>query len=222
MNMPRLPEPEYMDLPDEAAAYARADFRDVNAAFVERLLQLVPTHEEKSVVDLGTGPADIPLRLLTERPAWSVMGIDGSPAMLAIAHLAAFHVPVGSRLTLIRGDACRSPVSSQTFDIVVSNSILHHVSDPMLLWQEIRRLGKPGATVFLRDLRRPDNIETAQALVEQYAGGESPLLREEFYRSLLAAYTPAEVTDQLSRAGLQQLQVAVSSDRHLDVVGQLV
>ena len=60
-GMPRQPEPEYMDLPEEAAAYAEADFADVNEAFVERLLEHVGAREEELALDLGTGPGDIPL-----------------------------------------------------------------------------------------------------------------------------------------------------------------
>ena len=39
-HMPRQPEPEYMDDPAEAEAYAASDFSEVNQAFIDRLLEL--------------------------------------------------------------------------------------------------------------------------------------------------------------------------------------
>ena len=46
------------------------------------------------------------------------------------------------------------------------------------------------------------------------------MLKEDFYNSLLAAFTPAEVEDQLAAAGLS-LEIETISDRHLLVSGRL-
>jgi hypothetical protein len=58
----------------------------------------------------------------------------------------------------------------------------------------------------------------AKKIVAKNAGGESAILQEEFYRSLLAAYTVSEVRTQLKHAGLP-LSVTMVSDRHLDAWG---
>ncbi len=48
----------------------------------------------------------------------------------------------------------------------------------------------------------------------------SPLsCRQDFFNSLLAAYTVDEVHAQLARTGLGHLQVEAVSDRHLTVAG---
>ena len=101
------------------------------------------------------------------------------------------------------------------------NSIVHHITDTAALWAEIKRLARPGSLVFLRDLARPVSAQVARSIVEQHSGDESPLLREEFYRSLLSSYTVAEVREQLGRAGLDTLTVTMATDRHLDVFGRL-
>jgi ubiquinone/menaquinone biosynthesis C-methylase UbiE len=105
--------------------------------------------------------------------------------------------------------------------VVFSNSILHHLSDMQPFWAEIRRVSKPGAFVMLRDLARPDATQTAREIVRQYAAGESLLLQEEYFRSLLAAYTPEELRLQLAHADLPLLRVEMVSDRHVDVFGRL-
>ena len=67
------------------------------------------------------------------------------------------------------------------------------------LWREIRRLGSAGAWVLLRDLARPASLAHAAAIVQEYARHESVLLQEEFYRSLLAAYTPDEIAEVVAK-----------------------
>jgi len=67
-RMDRQPEPEAMDIPREAEAYALADFAEVNEAFVARLHELAGTRGNLLAADLGTGPGGIPLRLLRVRP----------------------------------------------------------------------------------------------------------------------------------------------------------
>jgi hypothetical protein len=61
----------------------------------------------------------------------------------------------------------------------------------------------------------------AREFVRKYCGNEPAVLRRDFYNSLLAAFTPAEVRRQLKRAGLRGLKVRVISDRHLLVAGRV-
>jgi len=219
--MPREPEPEWMDLAEEAEAYAQADFADVNQRFVERLVELAGPRESAEAVDLGTGPADIPIRLVRARPGWRVVAVDASGPMLDLARRDVDAAGLTGSVVLLQADAKAIPLPDAGFDVVFSNSILHHLNETDALWGQVRRLAGPGATVLLRDLARPPGPEQARKIVDEYAGDESALLQEEFYRSLLAAYTPDEVREQLDRAGLGGLEVAMVSDRHLDVFGHL-
>jgi ubiquinone/menaquinone biosynthesis C-methylase UbiE len=220
-RMARRAEPELMDLPEEAEAYARADFAAVNQAFVERLVELAGAREQAAVLDLGAGPGDIAIRLARRRPGWRIVAADAAQAMLDLARKAVDAAGLARQIELALVDAKATRLPEGSFDIVASNSLLHHVADPAALWRELRRLARPGATLLLRDLMRPASEAAASAIVQQYAGGESKLLQEEFHRSLLAAYTVEEVRDQLARAGLAGLSVAIITDRHLDVFGRL-
>jgi ubiquinone/menaquinone biosynthesis C-methylase UbiE len=220
-RLPRIPEPEVMSDAEEAAAYAAADFSAVNARFTARLLALAGRHRGLVVVDLGTGPAEIPARVARARPGWRVTAVDASAPMLQAARRNIRAARVGRAVRLVRADALRSDLPAGAFDIVISNSLLHHLPDPDALWKEIRRLGKPGALVFVRDLRRAPTRARARRIVAAYAQDEPLRLKESFYNSLLAAFTPAEIRAQLRRAGLGKLRIVLSSDRHVDVVGRL-
>ena len=219
--MKRQPEPELMDIDTEAEAYAVADFDDVNEVFVARLLDVVGPRECALAVDLGTGPGDIPLRVLRQRPKWQVVAGDAAFPMLRFGREAEKR---GRRCSVLwlQADAKVLPLREDCFDVVFSNSILHHITDVAPFWAGVKRVAKPGAILFLRDLFRPETPEAARSIVDKYAAEESDLLQEEFYRSLLSAYTPDEIRAQLARAGLSGLEVGPVTDRHLDIFGRLV
>jgi len=220
--MRRKPEPQYMDDLAEADAYAKADFTAVNEAFVDRLVDLVQAGPDDAVqaVDLGTGPGDIPIRIARRCPGWRLTGVDASKPMIAIARQASERAGTAGMLRWLIADAADTHLPDKSFDVVLSNSILHHVADPAAFWAEARRIAKPGAAWLLRDLFRPADENRARALVDQYAADESAILRQEYYRSLLSAYTAEELRRQLDAAGLQSLQVKIITDRHVDVFGR--
>ncbi|MFW6158185.1 MAG: class I SAM-dependent methyltransferase [Planctomycetota bacterium] len=227
--MARQPEPEYMADAAEAAAYAGADFSEVNQAFAERLVELGAEQgvaDDARAVDLGTGPGDIPLRVAALRPGWQIIAVDASKAMIELARQDARLGSDGShgrtpRVRFVVADAKSTGLPGHTFSVVFSNSILHHVNDTAALWAEVRRLAAPGALVLFRDLARPESPEAVRRIVDTYAADESDLLREEYYRSLLSSYTPGEIRRQLTAAGLDSLAVATATDRHVDVFGVL-
>ncbi len=112
------------------------------------------------------------------------------------------------------------PLRERSFEAVFSNSLLHHLADPLDLWREIKHLARPGAPVLVCDLVRPESREAAQRIVDEADCSDHPVLREDFYNSLLAAYTLDEVREQLGSTGLEQLESDRISERHLGVWGR--
>ena len=219
--MERIPEPEVMDDPAQALAYARADFSQVNQAFVDRFRAAFPKLTTGRVVDLGCGPADIPIRLVRAMPALHVTGVDASAAMLELARQAVAAAGLGNRITLVGGRLPGLPLPERGFDAVISNSLLHQLRDPVRFWQQARRLVRPGDPILVVDLVRPDTPDRARELVNQYAAGSDPIHQRDFHNSLCAAFTPDEVAAQLRAAGLSHLEVRVISDRHWAVAGRI-
>ena len=107
------------------------------------------------------------------------------------------------------------------FDGAISNSLLHHLQEPGVLWETLKENVRPGAPVFVMDLLRPESRSEAEALVETYSGDEPDVLRRDFFLSLCAAYRVDEIEQQLTAAGLSHLTVEVISDRHWVVFGRL-
>lgn len=220
--MKRVPEPELMLDPAQARAYAAADFAEPHERFVALLVtKLRALPAAGHALDLGCGPGDPTLRLARALPGWEVEGVDGSPAMLALAREAAATAGFAGRVRFHEAllPAPPAALAGRRFELVLSNSLLHHLADPALLWQAVRAFAAPGAAVFVMDLLRPKSVEAARALVERYAAGEPDVLRRDFFHSLCAAYRLEEAQAQLRQAGLAGLACEVVSDRHFAVWG---
>jgi len=209
-----------MDDELEVRAYREADFRRVNRLCARRALR-VSGRRAGHALDLGTGPAEIPIFLCQLAPGWRVTAIDAAPRMLEAARGNVKRHGLEERIRLRRGDAKALSGLQKKFDLVFSNSLLHHLRDPAPFWSEVRRLVKRGGAVLIQDLLRPESQSAARRLVQLHAAEDSSLLRRLFYQSLLAAFTTAEVRAQLRDEGLEGLTVRKVSDRHLIVRGRL-
>lgn len=228
MVLPRTPEPELMDGAEQVAAYAAADFHAPDQAMVDRLAHLCGNDPGPLLVDLGCGPGNISFRLARRWPAARVLGLDGALRMLAIAEQRLADEPaLAGRLhfaeALLPLPAAFSAggFSPGCFSAVVSNSLLHHLHDPLGLWQAVAQLGAPGAFVYVQDLRRPASAAAVEDLVAAAMADAPEVLRRDYRASLHAAFSPAEVAAQLQQAGLGGLQVASLGDCYLEVWGRL-
>ena len=218
--MDRVLEPELMDDPEQAKAYAAADFSQENQGFVNCFREYFPDFKEGNVIDVGCGPGDIPIRLARALPTCRITGIDASAPMVHLAERAVQEAGLSERITL-RCERFQDTAGANQADAGISNSLLHHLPNPLLFWNKLRRLVKPGSPILVMDLLRPESPEEAQAIVDRYAAGESDILRRDFYNSLLAAFTEDEVTTQLARMNLTRLLIDLPDDRHW-VVGGII
>jgi 2-polyprenyl-3-methyl-5-hydroxy-6-metoxy-1,4-benzoquinol methylase len=218
--MDRILEPELMEDPAQVRAYAAADFSQENQGFVDRFREYFPDFSEGHVLDLGCGPGDIPIRFAQAFPSCRITGVDASEPMIGLAGVAVKQAGLADRITF-SCERFQAVSLVEPADAAVSNSLLHHVPNPLQFWYRLRQLVKPGSPVFVMDLLRPDSPEEAQAIVDRYAAKEPEILRRDFYRSLLASFTEDEVAAQLAEMNLSRLIVDVVDDRHWVVSGIL-
>lgn len=219
--MERITEPELMDDEEQAKAYAEANFADSNGRFMALFEQHFPDFRGGLVLDLGCGPGDIPLRFAHRYTEATVHGLDGSAAMLRHAQHALAQAPdLRTRVRFVQGVLPDAVLPRREYHAIISNSLLHHLHRPDALWRTVRDTGRPGAIVCIMDLCRPPSEQRAREIVEQYSAGEADILKRDFFKSLLAAFTVEEVQEQLASAELP-LTVEPCSDRHLLVWGRL-
>ncbi|MEK7761340.1 MAG: class I SAM-dependent methyltransferase [Nitrospirota bacterium] len=216
--MPRVLEPELMDDPEQALVYAQADFEQENQGFVDRFREYFPEFAAGHILDLGCGPGDIPVRFARALPSCRITGVDASEPMVRLAKEAVREAGLSNRITF-RCERFEDLAGVSTVDAAISNSLLHHVPNPLQFWHKLRLAVKPGSPVLVMDLLRPESPEEAQAIVDRYASGAPDILRRDFYNSLLAAFTEDEIGAQLARMNLTRLLIDVVDDRHWVVSG---
>lgn len=223
--MDRIPEPELMDDAEQARAYAEADFEEPNAHFLS-LYEERFTDALGDVIDLGCGPGDITIRFAQRYPGCRVCGLDGAESMLEfgrkrLAGLSDVRDRVNFVCSLLPIDEGSTELPTLKFDVMISNSLLHHLHEPSVLWQAVAKHSAPDSKILIMDLYRPESRDHAKRIVDQYAADEPEVLKTDFFNSLLAAFLPDEVRAQLDAAGLDGLNVETVSDRHMLIYGSL-
>ncbi|KAB8331412.1 methyltransferase domain-containing protein [Scytonema tolypothrichoides VB-61278] len=212
--MQRVLEPEVMDTSEEAIEYDAMDFTEVNTAFAQRAIELGP--QSGLILDAGTGTARIPILICQQCPQLQIIGSDLSKNMLLIGSKNVEQAGLQKQISLELADSKQLPYQDGQFDMVISNSIVHHLPDPLPFFLEIKRVLKPNGAIFIRDLIRPVDEATMNAFVEsigtesEYDERQNMLLRD----SLHAAFTLDEVNELVQKAGLESVKVYQSSDLH--------
>jgi len=208
--------------PDQALAYSAADFAEAHQRIVDRFTECFGGLRDRdglTVLDLGCGPADVTVRLAGALPRARIVGVDGSDAMLSHGRDRLAAAGLAGRVELERRHLPDPSIPFHAFDVVVSTSVLHHLTDPAALWSTTVHAARPGAAVFVADLRRPPDARTLDLLVAGTAG-EPEVLVNDFRNSLLASYRTDEVRAQVAAAGLD-LTVEELGERHLVAWGRV-
>jgi ubiquinone/menaquinone biosynthesis C-methylase UbiE len=219
MPIDRVLEPEVMDSQEDAVDYDTMDHSEVNRVFVDDLLSVLPhppdpNDQRLDLLDLGTGTALIPVELCKRFERCRVLAVDAAAHMLDLAR---YHLEANSltgRIQLAQADAKALPFDDAQFDVVISNSIIHHIPEPLAVMQQAIRVLRPGGLLFFRDLLRPDSQEELQRLVATYAADCNDHQRQLFADSLHAALSLEEIRGLAGSLGLSRDSVQQTSDRH--------
>ena len=223
--LPRVLEPEVMDSEAEAVDYDSMDHSEVNRRFVDQLLECGTESEKLTQVplrllDVGTGTALIPLELCGRTFPVHVTGIDLAGHMLQLGQRHVIQAGLQSRIKLEQVDAKQLPYANGSFNWVISNSIVHHIPDPLPVIREMVRVLGSGGLLFVRDLLRPVDLATLKHLVQTYAGDANAHQQQMFDDSLHAALTLDEVRCLLKEVDLPETWVTQTTDRHWTICGR--
>lgn len=109
----------------------------------------LPLHAR--ILDVGTGPGLVPLRIAAERPDLLLDAVDLAPVMVEQARRNAADPTAAVTFTV--ADVARLPFDADTFDLVVSTFSPHHWTDPVAAVRDVVRVLRPGASAWLYDFR---------------------------------------------------------------------
>jgi ubiquinone/menaquinone biosynthesis C-methylase UbiE len=213
MSLPRVPSQGGPEGPEEVRAYDALDRSASDRDFVAFLEDQGCARGE--LLDIGTGPGDIPLLLVERDPELEVTGIDPSLDMLRIARLKTAERGHSRRIRLLEVDATELPFERECFDGAFAKHVLHHVSDPVAMLREALRVLRPGAPLVVRDLVRPGSEEELQRLLQANVGEQGEMQQRMFERTTRAAYTMDEYAAILAQVGFESAELQRTSERHV-------
>ncbi len=223
--LPRRLEPEVMDTVAEAVDYNGMDHSHVNRVFVDDLLTALapvtpPLEGTWRVFDAGTGTALIPLELMSRGIRAVITAGDLAEQMLIVARNNVRAAGLSDAIRLVLTDCKHLPAADATYHAVMSNSIVHHIPEPLSVFAEMWRVLQPGGLLFVRDLMRPVDLAMLDHLVQTYAGEANAHQQQMFRDSLHAALTLSDVNGLLQQVGIPCDAVRATSDRHWTVVAR--
>jgi ubiquinone/menaquinone biosynthesis C-methylase UbiE len=210
-ELQRVAEPEVMDDSADVEAYssaaAQSHLNAIDDTFVDHAVRLAGKRERGRALDIGTGPGRIVLKLARRLTRWKFVGVDRSPNMIAqgLASLAPA-VELAGRVHFHVADGNQLPFRDRSFDLVVCNSVLHHIAEPQKLLAEIVRLSKPGGAILLRDLRRPSRL-AYPFHVRRHGRHYQGLMYKLYCDSVRSAYTAEELQRLLDASPLKGARI---------------
>jgi len=231
--MERVPEPELMEEKEQVISYDEADFSEGEVNLINQINQYllkknISLGEKDLIVDLGCGPGNISEKLAIKWPNTEVVGIDGSKEMISRAEYNKNISTNKKKLKNLRY-ICSDikEIKSNNFflkkeiSLLVSNSLIHHITNLEDFFKIIRSLSNNITVNFHKDLKRPLDEKSALELKAQCSTKYNKILTNDYYASLRASYTFKELKNFTLENDLSSLDVFEDGDKYLIVYGNV-
>ena len=187
-----------MDSRDEVVSYdivSKRFLRTVEKLFIRRCLKLLTKGKKAKnplILDVGTGTANVPIRMIRKLPSSVIVAMDLSLNMLERGRQNIADEELQDRILLVIGDAENLPFKNDFFDLVYSHSMFHHLVDPRTTVQGIIRVTKRGCCFIIRDLRRPPGF-LLEWYVRIFGFRYDEIMKDMYRESLRAGFTRQEM-----------------------------
>ncbi len=116
------------------------------------------------ILDVGTGPGRLPIKIAQLIPAVTIVGIDISGGMIKIARKNAEQARAG-RAKFVVGSTYWTGFRDSSFDLVVSTGLVHHLKNPAQAFDELYRILKPQREAWMYDGRKDASKEEIRTTI---------------------------------------------------------
>ena len=107
-----------------------------------------------NILDAGCGFGGTLLAVAKNFPDAQCVGIDMSDPLLEMARQTAVSDGLEERVQFEKADVQEIPYPDDSFDVLISTNVLHHVADPLAMLHEIERVLAPEGMLYIADIRR--------------------------------------------------------------------
>jgi len=222
---------ELLDLGRGTPAQVRQSLHDIRrintylggaSVVLNGTFQLLQKHrlQRATILDIGTGSADIPQRLVTRAAAQNIdlniIGLDNNDRHLRVARQELGDTP---GVLLLQADAFRLPFADNSIDIVIASLFVHHFRPRQIvqLWREFHRVARVGWVV--NDLVR-HYVPLLFFRLTWPVFARSYITRHDGTASILRGYTVQEMQQVVDTSGLSHVTVRGHFPYRMSVIGE--
>ena len=179
-----------------------------------RTVRALQLGQRPRVLDIATGTGDLAIEIVRQRPSATVVGLDPSHEMLAIATRKLARRELADRVTLVAGDAQQLPFQSCEMDAATIAFGIRNVPDRLAALREMRRVVRPGGRIAVLELGEPDGKVLGRMarfhcrhVVPRLGALLSGSREYAYLQKSIAAFPPAgEFVELMQRAGLHVIE----------------
>lgn len=151
-RMLKAVHPEGIPRPGALVYNAISRTKIFQAAYDLLARDILDSMHRGAVLDIGTGPGALLIKIARMRHDLRLTGLDISPAMVSAARRNFEKAGLSSAIEVVEGSASSLPFENGSFDLVVSTGSLHHWANPAGGMNEIHRVLKRGGRALIYDL----------------------------------------------------------------------
>ena len=187
----------------------------IDKSWRRRTVKRLQLGERPRVLDVATGTGDLAIDIARMTPGATVVGLDPSPGMLAIAAKKLEKKGLADRITLVEGDAQALPYADCEMDAATIAFGIRNVPDRSLALRELARVVRPGGRICVLELGEPRKGMLGAAarfhtrfVVPRLGALLSGAREYRYLQTSIAAFPPAEeFAAQMQAAGLHVIEV---------------
>lgn len=200
-------EPGVRETAAEADAYDQFDrlYGEIlYQGFAESALSMGVAHGR--VLDVGVGSSRIAIRLARLNPRFTFDVLALSQTMRELAERCVTEEGFERQIRVSLWDGSKLPFPDGSFDMVISNNLLHRVVDPSVVLKEIQRIVRPEGAILVRDVRRLPAF-WMELLLPLYCRRYKPTLKRLAVGAFRAALSWDEFLEVASSSGLSRARL---------------
>lgn len=187
----------------------------IDKSWRRRTVKRLQLGERPRVLDVATGTGDLAIDIARATPGATVVGLDPSANMLAIAAKKVEKKGLADRVTLVEGDAQALPYGDCEMDAATIAFGIRNVPDRSKALRELARVVRPGGRVCVLELGEPKKGMLGAAarfhtryVVPRLGALLSGAREYRYLQTSIAAFPPAEeFAAQMQAAGLHVIEV---------------
>jgi ubiquinone/menaquinone biosynthesis C-methylase UbiE len=163
------------------------------------------------ILDIGTGSGLLSIEIAKSiNQEFQITAIDISEDMLQIARKNIQLSGFSHKIKLKVRSASALSFPDQYFDLVISNASLHHWINPLVAFNEIKRVTKSGGYCLIRDNMRLSPLLNPLINLISRVKGMNKMQRELWIKAIKASYTVSELKILLNQSNVRDYQISVN------------